>query len=117
MGEAFFTEMVKCLTLTFQSLPGEPPQQRTTVLTESGTFVVVDFKPVRHVDFEALLVDLQQTHTVIMDKWEYFYIIIPQSLTLYLQPLCRHRITVEHRRYDGSNGDNIPHIDNVSSGT
>lgn len=33
------------------------------MFTESGTFVVVDFKPVGHVDLEALLVDLQRTHT------------------------------------------------------
>ncbi len=57
------TEIVKLppLTLTFEPLPGEPPQQSATVFTESGTFVVVDFKPVGHVDLEALLVDLQHT--------------------------------------------------------
>lgn len=35
------------------------------MFTESGTFVVVDFKPVGHVDLEALLVDLQHTHHII----------------------------------------------------
>jgi len=54
------------LTLTFEPLLGEPPQQRPAVFTEGGTFVVVDFKPVGHVDFEALLVDLQENqHTML----------------------------------------------------
>lgn len=57
------TEIIKLppLTLTFEPLLGEPPQQSTAVFTESGTFVVVDLKPVGHVDLEALLVDLQHT--------------------------------------------------------
>lgn len=61
------TEIIKLLplTLTFEPLLGEPPQQSTTVFTESGTFVVVDFKPVGHVDLETLLVDLQHTHHII----------------------------------------------------
>lgn len=29
----------------------------------------------------------------------------------------RHRVTVEHLRYDGNTGDNTPHIDNVSLAT
>lgn len=55
------TESIKLLplTLTFEPLPGEPPQQSPTVFAECGTFVVVDSKPVGHVDLEALLVDLQ----------------------------------------------------------
>lgn len=55
------TEIIKLppLTLTFEPLPGEPPQQSPTVFAECGTLVVVDFKPVRHVNLEALLVDLQ----------------------------------------------------------
>lgn len=53
----------RCLTLTFESLPGESPQQRPAVLAEGGTLVVVDFEPVRHVDLEALLVDLKRTQT------------------------------------------------------
>lgn len=35
------------------------------MLAEGGTFVVVDFKPVRHVDLEALLVDLKTHRTQI----------------------------------------------------
>lgn len=50
-----------CLTLTFESLPGESPQQRPAVLAKGWTLVVVDFEPVRHVDFEALLVHLKRT--------------------------------------------------------
>lgn len=58
-------DIIKSLTLTFEPLPGEPPQQRATVFAEGGTFVVVDLEPVGHVDLEALLVDLQQkTRTV-----------------------------------------------------
>lgn len=52
----------RCLTLTFESLPGESPQQRPAVLAEGGTPVAVDFEPVRHVDLETLLMDLK-THT------------------------------------------------------
>lgn len=48
-----------CLTLTFQPLPGQTPQQRPTVLTERGALIVVHLKPVWHVNLEALLVDLQ----------------------------------------------------------
>lgn len=50
------------LTLTFEPLLGEPPEQSTAVFTERWAFVVVHSKPVRHVDLEALLVDLQDTH-------------------------------------------------------
>lgn len=53
------------LTLTFEPLLGEPPQQSATVFTEGRTLVVVDFKPVRHVDLEALLVDLKHTSHII----------------------------------------------------
>lgn len=52
-------ESQRCLTLTFESLPGESPQQRPAVFAEGRTLVVVDFEPVRHVDLEALLVDLK----------------------------------------------------------
>lgn len=51
----------RCLTLTFESLPGESPQQRPAVFAEGRTLVVVDFEPVRHVDLEALLVELKHT--------------------------------------------------------
>lgn len=62
---SFLTEIIKPLTLTFEPLLGEPPQQSTAVFAEGGTFVVVDFEPVGHVDLEALLVDLQHTHRII----------------------------------------------------
>lgn len=48
------------LTLTFEPLPGQAPQQGATVFTEGGTLVVVHLEPVRHVDLEALLVNLRQ---------------------------------------------------------
>lgn len=32
------------------------------MLAEGGALVVVDFEPVRHVDLEALLVDLESAH-------------------------------------------------------
>lgn len=41
-------------------------------------------------------------------------------LTLYLRPFgpvhaqCRHRVMVQHRRYDANNGDTTRHIDNMS---
>lgn len=57
-----------CLTLTFESLPGESPQQRPAVLAKGWALVVVDFEPVRHVDFEALLVDLKRTETTTQDR-------------------------------------------------
>lgn len=60
-------EIIKPLTLTFEPLLGETPQQRAAVFTERGAFVVVDFKPVGHVDLEALLVDLQHVTQIIMD--------------------------------------------------
>lgn len=47
------------LTLTFESLLGEPPQQSPAVFAEGGALVVVDLEPVGHVDLEALLVDLR----------------------------------------------------------
>lgn len=50
--------MLPPLTLTFEPLLGEPPQQSPAVFAEGGTLVVVDSEPVRHVDLEALLVDL-----------------------------------------------------------
>lgn len=53
------------LTLTFEPLLGEPPQQSAAVFTEGRTLVVVDFEPVRHVDLEALLVDLKHTSNII----------------------------------------------------
>lgn len=46
------------LTVTLQSLLGQAPEQGPAVLTEGRAFVVVDFKSVRHVDFEPLLVEL-----------------------------------------------------------
>lgn len=55
---------LKPLTLTFEPLPGETPQQSTTVFTKRGTFVVVHFEPVGHVNLEALLVDLQHKHSI-----------------------------------------------------
>lgn len=60
---AITPEIVKVspLTLTFEPLLGQPPQESSAVFTERGTLVVVDFEPVRHVDLEALLVDLQHT--------------------------------------------------------
>lgn len=66
-SEVNTTEMIKLqpLTLTFEPLLGEPPQQSATVFTEGRTLVVVDFKPVRHVDLEALLVDLKHTSHII----------------------------------------------------
>lgn len=66
-SEVNTTEMIKLqpLTLTFEPLLGEPPQQSATVFTEGRTLVVVDFKPVRHVDLEALLVDLKDTSHII----------------------------------------------------
>lgn len=60
-------EIIKPLTLTFEPLLGEPPQQSAAVFAEGGAFVVVDFKPVGHVDLEALLVDLQHIIQIIMD--------------------------------------------------
>lgn len=58
------------LTLTFEPLPGQAPQQGAAVFAEGGTLVVVHPEPVRHVDLEALLVDLRQrqkkTMTIIM---------------------------------------------------
>lgn len=50
------------LTLTFEPLLGQPPQEGPAVLAEGGALVVVDFEPVRHVDLEALLVDLESAH-------------------------------------------------------
>lgn len=37
-------------------------------------------------------------------------------LTLYLGLLClcRHSVMVEHQHYDSNNGNNIPHVDNMS---
>lgn len=63
------TEIIKLppLTLTFEPLLGEPPQQSPTVFAEGGTFVVVHFKPVGHVDLEALLVDLQRIFTLVSE--------------------------------------------------
>lgn len=48
------------LTLTFEPLAGQAPQQGAAVFTEGGTLVVVHLEPVRHVDLKALLVNLQQ---------------------------------------------------------
>lgn len=48
------------LTLTFEPLPSQAPQQGAAVFAEGGTLVVVHLEPVRHVDLEALLVDLRQ---------------------------------------------------------
>lgn len=47
------------LTITFESLPRQPPEQGTTVLTEGWTLVVVDFESVWHVDLESLLMELE----------------------------------------------------------
>ena len=48
------------LTITLESLPGQAPQQGPTVLTEGRAFVIVDFKSMRHVNFEPLLVELKE---------------------------------------------------------
>lgn len=47
------------LTLTFQPLLGQPPQQGAAVLAEGGALVVVHLEAVRHVDLEAFLMYLQ----------------------------------------------------------
>lgn len=52
------------LTLTFEPLLGEPPQQSPTVFAEGGAFVVIHLEPVRHVDLEALLVDLENNKSL-----------------------------------------------------
>lgn len=46
-------------TFTLEALFDQTPQQTPTVVAESGTHVVVRLEAVRHVDFEALLLELQ----------------------------------------------------------
>lgn len=46
------------LTFTLEPLPDQPPEQAATVVTEGGAHVVVDSEAVRHVDVEALLLEL-----------------------------------------------------------
>ena len=46
------------LTLTFEALLGQAPQQGAAVLAEGGALVVVHLEAVRHVDLEAFFVDL-----------------------------------------------------------
>lgn len=48
---------VHATCITFESLPRQPPEQGTTVLTEGWTLVVVDFESVWHVDLESLLME------------------------------------------------------------
>lgn len=48
------------LTVTLESLPSQAPQQGPTVLAEGRAFVIVDFEPVWHVNFESLLVELKK---------------------------------------------------------
>lgn len=48
------------LTITLESLPGQPPQQGPAMLAEGRALVVVDFESVRHVDLESLLVELKE---------------------------------------------------------
>lgn len=45
-------------TFTFETLFDQTPQQTSTVVTESGTHVVVDLETVWHVNFKALLLEL-----------------------------------------------------------
>lgn len=52
-------------TFTLEALFDQTPQQTPTMVTEGGTHVVVRLEAVRHVDFKALLLELQgqtQTH-------------------------------------------------------
>lgn len=51
------------LTITLQPLLGQAPQQGPAVLTERRAFVIVDFKSMRHVNFEPLLVELKEEET------------------------------------------------------
>lgn len=51
------------LTIALESLPGQAPQQGPAVLTEGRAFVIVDFKSMRHVNFEPLLVELKEGRT------------------------------------------------------
>lgn len=48
------------LTVALQALPCQAPEQRATVLAKRWALVVVDFKPVRHIYLEPLLVELQE---------------------------------------------------------
>ena len=45
-------------TFTFKALLDHPPQETATVVTEGGAHVVVGLQTVRHVDLEALLLEL-----------------------------------------------------------
>lgn len=47
-------------TFTLEALFDQTPQQTPTVVAESGTHVVVRLEAVRHVDFEALLLELDK---------------------------------------------------------
>lgn len=49
------------LTFTFQALSIKAPQQAATVVTECGALVVIVLEAMRHINFEALLLELQ-TH-------------------------------------------------------
>jgi len=46
-------------TFTFEALLVEAPEQTATVVTESGALVVMLLEAMRHVDLEALLLELQ----------------------------------------------------------
>lgn len=52
------------LTFTLEPLPDQPPEQAATVVTEGGAHVVVDSEAVRHVDVEALLLELSTATTI-----------------------------------------------------
>lgn len=60
-------------TFTLEALFDYTPQQTSTVVAEGGTHVVVGLETVRHVNFEALLLELQgQTRFIISmnDRWQ-----------------------------------------------
>lgn len=49
------------LTFTFKALSVETPQQAATVVTERGALVVIVLEAMRHINIEALFLELQ-TH-------------------------------------------------------
>lgn len=52
--------MCLCCTFTLQALFDKTPQHTPTVVAEGGTHVVVALEAMRHIDVEALLLELRE---------------------------------------------------------
>ena len=53
-------QLISILTLTFESLPKQPIQQSTTVITKGGGHVVVHFKLMRDINVKSFSEHLKQ---------------------------------------------------------